>query len=62
MVFLFLHTVEPSIDKNFIDASKNGDLEHLIYFLKIGADVHARNNEAFVSAVDKGHIEVARYL
>ena len=55
------------VDKRFVEACKNGDLENVKYFLtskkfKINADIHADDDYGFKEACEEGHLEVVKYL
>ena len=50
------------LDKELIEASKNGELEKVKYLVENGADIHAKNGCALRWSAGRGHLEVVRLL
>ena len=48
--------------KRYFDQSKRIDLRIVHYLIRLGADVHARDDQALQWASEKGHLEVVQYL
>ena len=45
-----------------VEAASLGTLALVRYFLKLGADLHAMDEEALYLAADNGHLDVVKYL
>ena len=50
------------LNKTLRDESKKGRLDHVIIAVNQGANIHAYNDWAVISASINGHIDVVRYL
>ena len=61
------NNLQQTINKEFLDACKAGDLNQVKYLLtspelKIHADIHAKKDLGFQVACGNGHLEVVKYL
>jgi ankyrin repeat protein/endonuclease/exonuclease/phosphatase family metal-dependent hydrolase len=49
-------------NKLLLDSSKLGNLYGVMEALKMGADIHTKNDDALMSAITKGDLEIVKYL
>ncbi len=50
------------MNKQLMNAAKNGDLEKIKKLIKAGADIHTMNDKALRAAEKENHLEVVKYL
>ena len=50
------------INKQFIEAAENNQLDELKNLLSQGSDIHADDGEALIFAAIEGHLEVVKLL
>ena len=54
--------IKEKLNKAFLKAASNGELEEIKYLISKGADIHFMNDEALVWAAENGHLDIVKYL